>query len=205
MNVYGLTDKAIEEKKGNLSQTLISIDENTVEQKQKRQDYKAATEEKLILEEELTRVSTDANRLLQEIRVLEPNINRLQSFAETTKIELKDDERTKKIGVAIEEHETVYDVMETRLQSIQDGLSINKENYKTPKVFSDAFRSEVNSRSFSQGTATLRAIVDRYKLYVKEVCTSKVDGKKVSVKSELEINDYIDQVLKHDSIIDRWS
>jgi len=144
-----------------------------------------------LLEQELAEHRNVALTMVQHMQSDKSEIAALEK-------QLEDDAFAKSLQSLIEEQPDFFDVLETRYQKkmdeISDGMEIFGGTLESGK-FCEEIKQMIDSMGFSRTHIAMRNCKGSYLDYLKEVCTMKLQNKKISASKKLERFDYFDKLI----------
>ena len=155
----------------------------------------------LVIEQELAEHRNVALAMAQHIHSDKAEIASLEK-------QLEEDAFTKNLQALIDEQPDFFDVLKTRyekkMEEISDGMEIFGGTLNSEK-FCKEIKQMIDSMGFSRSHAEMRNCKAQYNDYLKEVCTMKLQNKKISAAKKLERFDYLDRLIFMQEVERIWN
>jgi len=105
----------------------------------------------------------------------------------------------------IENRTTFYDAIEDRLTRINEEFIDSGIEFKPTDEFVEEIKGQIEGHGINDYLVFIRNAKGKYDTMIENIATKMVDQNPVSPKELLNINDYLDRFLKHDTIVARWN
>ena len=204
MTATNLLKAVVEEKKVKLTTLEAELDDFACTGLNKRNQQNELKKRKLCLKAELENIAKEICQADIGIQCNAMEAQKRQIAITLLKEELECASREIEIDTVIKRRKDFYAALLIRLVKLQEELKDTDVDCKEPKEVIEELRLQIESIDVSDYHQLIRCSKGKYDRLIRKQAEKKVDGVKVSAKDQFSINEYLDEFLKLDEIIERW-
>jgi len=203
-----LTDKGIEELNEEIEQAKNTIEEGTRLRKEKldhvkslRLKIKSMSDEIEEMTSTIRQLEIECNEHLQENRTLDHRIR-------TVVLSITDDTRQKAINELVEKQSVFWTGLTKAITEAQDELDETTRAFVKlgdPAAAVDTMKSKYDHpKDFSREAVEIRSHVFNYTKLIEALCTSKIDGRTITISDTKGPQQYLKDVAYIPSVMKYW-
>ena len=204
MTATNLLKAVVEEKKVKLATLETELEEFACAGLNKRKEQNELKHRKLKLKTDLANIEKEICQADLEIQCNAMEAQKRQEAIRILKDELGSASREVEIDVVIQQRKDFYDALLARLTKLQEELKDTDVECRIPNDVIEELRLQIESSSASAYHQLIRSAKDKYDLLIRKQAEKKIDGVKLSAKDQFSVNEYLDDFLKLDDVIERW-
>jgi len=194
--------KSMSEKLEELEDTLAKNLHSDIEN---RKNFRELNEEKILVQSELQSLEKKGRELQDTINTTATHNKKLSTQIDNIKQATKSNARNIDILNTMDKRPSFYDALADRLNRINEEFIDSGIEFKSTEVFVDEIKAQIEGGGISDYLVFVRGGKGKYDTMIENIATKMVDQNPVSPKELLNINDYLDRFLKHDTIVARWN
>ena len=204
MTATNLLKAVVEEKNAKLRVSEKQLEEFARAGLCKRKEQNELKNRKMRLKAELENVNKEICQIDSGIQCNAMEALERQEAIKLLRDELECASREIEIDAVIQERKDFYGALLVRLKKLQEELKDTDVQCREPKEVIKELRLQIESLAVSEYHQLIRCAKGKYDRLIRKQAEKKVDGVKVSAKEQFGINEYLDQFLKLDEVIERW-
>ncbi len=194
--------QSMSEKLQELEDTLAKNLQSDI---QNRKNFREVNDEKILVQSELQSLEKKGRELQDTINTTATENKKLSSQIDNIKQATKDNARNIDIQNTIKKRPTFYDAIADRLTRINEEFIDSGIEFKPTDEFVEEIKGQIEGHGINDYLVFIRNAKGKYDTMIEAIATKMVDQNPVSPKELLNINDYLDRFLKHDTIVARWN
>ena len=204
MTATNLLKAVVEEKTAKLKLLEAELEEFAQMGLSKRKELSELKDTKIKIKAELEKVEKEICQVDSGIRSDATEAQKRQQAIKKLKDGLESNSREIDINAALRQRKDFYEVLLGRLTKLQEELKGTDIECRAPKEVIEELRQQIEGLAISEYHQLVRSAKCKYDRHIREQAEKTVDGVKVSAKEQFSMNEYLDQFLKLDKVIERW-
>ena len=203
MTATNLLKAVVEEKEAKLTTLEAELEEFACAGLQKREEQNELKQKKIRLKSNLRNIEKEICQADLAIQCNAMEAQKRQQAIRSLRNELKCASREIEIDNVIQARKDFFAALLVRLIKLQEELKDTDVECREPKEVIEELRLQIESLDASEYHHLIRCAKGKYDRLIRRQAEKKVDGVKVSAKDQFSINEYLDDFLKLDEVIER--